>query len=153
MWSARRSGCGGLRRSTTLADGRGWSPVELDQANVNGFGGTIIASDGRRGVLFDTDGEGRLRLRETADGIDWTDIGVLADPSIGASAILGGGTIAIGPDAILTFVDPSVRSEDYFWMVPRIAVAGPPPADGATQPPAATPHDVLCEPAGQECGP
>jgi hypothetical protein len=144
---------GGPRLLWRSDDGRRWSSVDLDQANLNGFGGTFVASDGQRGVLFDTDGEGRLRLRDTADGIRWSDIAVFADPSIGAQAIFGGGTVAIGPDALLTFVDPSVQSEDYFWMVPRIAVAGPPPVDGATQPPAPTPHDVVCEPAGQECGP
>jgi hypothetical protein len=143
---------GGARLLWRSDDGSRWAPVDLDLANANGFGGTIVASDGRRAVLFDTDAEGRLRLRESGDGRAWTDIDVFADASVGAQGILGGGTVAIGPDSILTFVDPSVRSEDYFWMVPRIATAGPPPADAATQPPAPTPHDTVCQPANQECG-
>lgn len=134
-------------------DGRRWSPVEIAQSGDNAFGGVLVASDGRRGVMFDTDAEGRLRVRETVDGLEWTAVDAVLDPSVGPAGRLSPSIVAVGPDGVLNFIDPSVRSEDHFWMVPQIALAGTPPGNGATQPPAPTPNDVICEPAGQECGP
>lgn len=134
-------------------DGRRWSPVEIAQSGDNAFGGVLVVSDGRRGVLFDTDADRRSRVRETADALEWTAVDVVLDPSMGPPGRLSPSIVAVGPDGVLNFMDPSVRSEDYFWMVPQIAVAGTPPADGATQPPAPTSNDVTCDPAGQECGP
>jgi len=136
-------------------DGHRWSPIDIDQAGEDAFASIRVESDGRRGVVFDHDSKGRLRLRETVDAVEWSDIEVFVEPSVAASVILGGGVITIGPDSILTFVDPSVRSEDYFWMVPQIGVAGTPPANAATQAPAptSTSTDTPCAPVGQECGP
>jgi hypothetical protein len=134
-------------------DGRSWWPVDIDLANLNRFGGTVIAGDGRRGLLLDTDDDSRLRVRETSDGIGWSDVAVVLDPSMGPPAIQSVAAVTVGPHGILTFIDPSTRSEDHAWMVPRVGVSGTPPSDGATQPPAATPHDPICEPAGQPCGP
>lgn len=144
---------GGPRLAWRSDDGRTWSPVDIDLANLNGFGGIVIASDGRRGLLVDTDKDSRLRIRETADGNEWSDVEVLIDRSMGAPAILGVGRVAVGPGGFLTFVDPATQPEADFWMVPRIAVAGTPPPGAATQPPAPTPHDVVCQPPGQPCGP
>jgi hypothetical protein len=134
-------------------DGRRWSPSDIDRGGLNGFGGSLIASDGRRGLLLDTEAGGQLRVRETVDGIAWTGVDVYLDPSMGTAVRLSPAILAVGPEGLLDFFDPSVRPEDHFWMVPQIAVAGPPPVDGATQPPAPTPHDTVCQPAGQECGP
>lgn len=134
-------------------DGRRWSQVDIDQGGPNGFGGSLIASDGRRGLLLDTEAGGQLRVRETADGVGWTAVDVFLDPSIGPAGRLSPSILAVGPDGVLVFIDPSVGPEDHFWTVPQIAVAGTPPADGATQAPAPTPNDVICEPAGQPCGP
>jgi hypothetical protein len=80
-------------------------------------------------------------------------VDVFLDPSMGPDARLSPAIVAVGPDGLLNFFDPSVRSEDHFWMVPQIALAGTPPDDGATQAPAPTSNDVICEPAGQPCGP
>ena len=110
-------------------DGRRWTSVDIDQGGPNGFGGSLIASDGRRGLLLDTEDGGQLRVRETVDGVGWTAVGVSLDRSMGSDARLSPSIVTVGPDAVLDFFDPSVRPEDHFWTVPQVADAGTPPAD------------------------
>ncbi len=134
-------------------DGHRWSPIELDQVD-EAFASMRVESDGRRAAAFDHDDEGRLRLRETVDGVTWSNVEVFVEAPVAQPAMLGG-LIAVGPDSVLTFVDPSTSSLPYFWMVPQVGVAGPPPPGAATQPPApvSSEHDVPCEPTPDPCGP
>lgn len=156
-----RPGCPGClgqlgRRSRLWRsdDGSAWTPLALATSLSEPLGWGQIASDGQRGLLFDTDGSRRLRVRETQDGIAWSEVAVFVDSSLSLIAQTSGGVIGIGPDGVVSFVDPSSTSLDHFWMVPQVALAGQPGAGAATQSPAPPPenHDVVC-PNSEPCGP
>jgi hypothetical protein len=135
-------------------DGQTWTHLELPTSHEYALGWGGIASDGQRGLLFDMDESGRIRVRQTEDGHAWSDLSVFIDPSANHVMPDPAGVVGIGPNGLVSFVDPSTSSLDHFWMVPQVAIAGEPPASAATQSPAPPPenHDVVC-PAGEPCGP
>lgn len=160
-WIARGIDHGGCPRCVgarsllwSSVDGQAWTPIDLDTSMNDALGWGLLATDGRRGLLFDVDESGRLRVRETRDGKHWSDIAVFLDSSAGALKPAIGGVIGVGSNGVVSFSDPSTESLDHFWMVPHAAIAGEPPASAATQSPAPPPenHDVVC-PNGEPCGP
>jgi hypothetical protein len=137
-------------------DGRTWSRLELETSLNKALGWGQIASDGHRGLLFDTDESGRIRVRQTEDGNGWLEIAVFIDVSAKGVQPATGGAVGVGPGGVVWFVDPATGPLDRFWMVPQVAIAGEPPASAATQSPAPPRenHDVVCPNAnGERCGP
>jgi hypothetical protein len=148
------------------SDGRMWqrgtqTEIGLLQTGSFGFSGGLTASDDSRILALESSPDGQLRIRQTIDGMTWSEVEVRQRidrptilgphglPSIGGPVIVGRtGVVAFGqtPD------DPEATST---WPLPRFASAGlEPPDDSATFPPRPLPstNDVTC-PNLEPCGP
>jgi hypothetical protein len=58
------------------ADGTSWMPADGLQPAADRFGQTLISADaaGGRALVFDMDAIGKLRTRETMDGVTWHEV-------------------------------------------------------------------------------
>jgi hypothetical protein len=124
------------------------------------IGGPLTAGDGSRLLAFDSLEDGRLRVRQTMDGLTWADVRLLYTVAVGAPDLDRfpdfGGPVLIGPKGIVVFSygpdDPDAVSRS---PVPRFASAAEFPPEGLpTFPPRPRPivNDFTC-PNQEPCGP
>jgi hypothetical protein len=142
-------------------DGFSWRRSrELATSFGNMMGGSVLAGDDDRVVLFDTVEDGRLVVRESLDGVTWSEVGTLylvAAEMGDLNAFPDFNKIAVGKEAVVGFSHNSFDTsgaETPLTPTPWFASALPPTEPAATFPPRPMPgsNDVTC-PNNEPCGP